>query len=419
MDYNNGDGFNNNQNDENSADNAGWNNGQQTGDSTDNNQQTFNSQDNNQQTFNSQDNNQQTFNSQDNNQQTFNSQDNNQQSGNNWNNQQNGGWNNQSNGNSWNNQSNGNSWNNNQQNGNNWNNNGWNNNNNNNNNWNNNNYGWQQTPPPVQRQPIFINSVLNRPILKNEAKTFIKARYGILLAATIIPGLIAFGIGCIPYIGLIFEAIFAPVLYIGAYYLIIGIVRNKNYNLGNMFDVFNYFGNIFGASFTTNLFIFLWSLIAVIPVGVYFAVTGVSINILRYFNFGMNFGFPRMTYDIAVGGIVVLVIILTIICCIPAIYKSFCWIMVPYILADHPQMTGTQARQLSDDMMKGHKWEYFVYLLSFIGWFLLSACTFGILGLLYVNPYLGTANCDYYDNLRMLYEAQHQQPNYTENAGTF
>lgn len=64
-----------------------------------------------------------------------------------------GDWNNnQSNENS------GDSWNNNQSGGNGWNNGG------NGNNWG----GWQnQTPPPIQRQPVFINGILNRPILKN------------------------------------------------------------------------------------------------------------------------------------------------------------------------------------------------------------------------------------------------------------
>lgn len=392
MDFNNGDGWDNNnqQNENNSSD---VNNSQPGDNSSENYQQSNNNWDNNQQADNS-------------------------------------GWDNkQQNGNSWNNQSNNNNWNNGQQNGNSWNNNqNWNNNNNgwnnggNNNGWNNNNNSWQQTPPPIQRQPVFINGILSRPILKNEARTFLRFRYGTLLAATIIPGLIAFGIGCIPYIGFIFEAIFSPVLFVGGYYLIIGIIRNRNYNVGNMFDVFNYFGNIFGATFTTNLFLFLWSLISVIPLGIYFTVTGISGSILRSLgrlNFGMNFGLPRMIYNMAFSGGFVLMLFLTFVCCIPAIYKSFCWIMVPYILADNPQMTGTQARQISDDMMKGHKWEYFVFLLSYIGWFILSIFTFGILSFLYVNPYLITAQCDYYDNLRMLYEAQHQQPSYTENTTTF
>ena len=310
-------------------------------------------------------------------------------SGNSWNNQNNTGWNNnQSGGNGWNNGGNGNNW-----------------------------GGWQnQTPPPIQRQPVFINGILNRPILKNEAKAFLRARYGILLAATIIPGLIAFGIACIPVIGAILDMIFAPVMYVGAFYLIIGIIRNKNYDIGNMFDIFGSFGNIFGATFTTNLFIYLWGLIAVIPVGIYIGVTGLSSEILKY-TFG--YGFPRMLYNIAFAGGMIIMMLIAIICYIPAIYKSFCWAMVPYILADNPQMTGTQARRISNDMMRGHKCEYFVFLLSYIGWFLLSACTFGILGFLYVNPYLVTANCDYYDNLRMLYEAQHQAPDCTNNTGAF
>ena len=378
MDFNNGGDWNNNHPNGNSGDS--WNNEQRN----ENNGDSWNSQNNG-------------------------NDQNNQSNNNDWNSQSNNNnWNNQNNNNGWNNQNNT-GWNNNQSGGNGWNNGG------NGNNWG----GWQnQTPPPIQRQPVFINGILNRPILKNEAKAFLRARYGILLAATIIPGLIAFGIACIPVIGAILDMIFAPVLYVGAFYLIIGIIRNKNYDLGNMFDIFGSFGNIFGATFTTNLFIYLWGLIAVIPVGIYIGVTGLSSEILKY-TFGYNYGFPRMLYNIAFTGGMIIMLLIAIICYIPAIYKSFCWAMVPYILADNPQMTGTQARRISNDMMRGHKCEYFVFLLSYIGWFLLSACTFGILGFLYVNPYLVTANCDYYDNLRMLYEAQHQAPDCTNNTGAF
>ena len=80
--------------------------------------------------------------------------------------------------------------------------------------------------------------------------------------------------------------------------------------------------------------------------------------------------------------------------------------MTFYIIADDPDISGTEARRLSEAMMEGHKMEFFILQLSFIGWALLSACTFGILGIFYVAPWMATTNADYYDNLRMLYEAR-------------
>ena len=72
---------------------------------------------------------------------------------------------------------------------------------------------------------------------------------------------------------------------------------------------------------------------------------------------------------------------------IPGIYKSFQWLMVPYILADNPSMDSSEARKLSAKMMDGHKWNSFVLSLSFIGWAILGAITFNILNIFYVVPY--------------------------------
>ena len=49
--------------------------------------------------------------------------------------------------------------------------------------------------------------------------------------------------------------------------------------------------------------------------------------------------------------------------------------------------------------MRGHKWEYFVLNLSFIGWFLLSSLTFGLL-LFYVMPYYQATMAEYYRYLK-------------------
>ena len=52
------------------------------------------------------------------------------------------------------------------------------------------------------------------------------------------------------------------------------------------------------------------------------------------------------------------------------------------------------------DLTDGAKVELFVFDLSFIGWELLSSITCGILGILYVNPYIWTAHAGIYDTLK-------------------
>ena len=61
--------------------------------------------------------------------------------------------------------------------------------------------------------------------------------------------------------------------------------------------------------------------------------------------------------------------------------KSYSYFLVPYIMAENPTMGANEAITLSRRMMKGHKWECFVMQLSFIGWHVLSALTFGLVGI--------------------------------------
>ena len=69
-------------------------------------------------------------------------------------------------------------------------------------------------------------------------------------------------------------------------------------------------------------------------------------------------------------------------------------------LADCPNVKATDALKLSMRMMNGHKWEYFVMGLSFLGWILLSALTLGILSVFYVDPYMRSSFAEYYLELR-------------------
>ena len=83
---------------------------------------------------------------------------------------------------------------------------------------------------------------------------------------------------------------------------------------------------------------------------------------------------------------------------IPGIVKSYSYRMIPYLLADHPEMTSKEAFARSREMMNGNKWRAFILDLSFIGWEILAVLTFGILEIFYVGPY-------YHATCSALYEA--------------
>ena len=85
---------------------------------------------------------------------------------------------------------------------------------------------------------------------------------------------------------------------------------------------------------------------------------------------------------------------------IPGLIKAISYAMTQYILADCPNVKATDALKLSMRMMKGHKWEFFVMGLSFLGWELLSALTLGILGVFYAGPYMRSSFAQYYLEVR-------------------
>lgn len=82
------------------------------------------------------------------------------------------------------------------------------------------------------------------------------------------------------------------------------------------------------------------------------------------------------------------------------VIKYFSYLMVPYILAENPSIKGKDAIELSRNMMYGHKWQAFKIYFSFIGWYILSIFTFGILNMVFTNIYLETTIGEFYPLLR-------------------
>ena len=58
---------------------------------------------------------------------------------------------------------------------------------------------------------------------------------------------------------------------------------------------------------------------------------------------------------------------------IPGIIKTYSYAMTPYVLAENPRMTATEAITESRQVMDGNKWRLFCLGFSFIGWDLLCA----------------------------------------------
>ncbi len=84
---------------------------------------------------------------------------------------------------------------------------------------------------------------------------------------------------------------------------------------------------------------------------------------------------------------------------IPGIIKSYSYWMVPYITAANPNLSASRAFEISKKTMSGNKWRTFVLQLSFIGWDLLACLTFGI-GFYFLAPYKETTYAELYGALK-------------------
>lgn len=139
--------------------------------------------------------------------------------------------------------------------------------------------------------------------------------------------------------------ILVPSLVIGLNFFSVAMYRGDATSLEDIFrEGFDNFGRKLGGYLWMELFIYLWSLLFVIP----------------------------------------------------GIIKAISYALTPYILADCKNVRATDALKLSMRMMEGHKWEYFVLGLSFIGWMLLTYLTCGLLYVFYVGPYMNNTFAGYY-----------------------
>lgn len=160
------------------------------------------------------------------------------------------------------------------------------------------------------------------------------------------------------------------------------------------------------------------SLDTFIPVGwiLYFVQVGLVFYLVKFINndkpqftdvFSKSADFVK---DLAVGFLTGLFIFLwSLLLIIPGIIKSFAYALVPMLLGEdkYKDLTYTGYITKSREMMAGHKMDYFVLKLSFIGWHLLAILTLGILEL-WIVPYQRVAETKFLYDVKTEYEKKNK-----------
>ncbi|MCR4731460.1 MAG: DUF975 family protein [Saccharofermentans sp.] len=85
---------------------------------------------------------------------------------------------------------------------------------------------------------------------------------------------------------------------------------------------------------------------------------------------------------------------------IPGIIKSYSYRLVPYIMSENPEMNFRDAQAESARLMNGNKWKSFVLDLSFIGWDILTLMTWGLLEIFFVGPYKASTDAALYESIK-------------------
>ena len=111
--------------------------------------------------------------------------------------------------------------------------------------------------------------------------------------------------------------------------------------------------------------------------------------------FKKNFGTALVAYLLKA----IFVFLWTLLLIIPGIIAAISYSQVFYILAEDDSISGMDALKKSKEMMYGYKWKYFCLRLRFIGWFLLCILTLGV-GFLWLKPYIMISCANFYDDIK-------------------
>ena len=141
-----------------------------------------------------------------------------------------------------------------------------------------------------------------------------------------------------------------------------------------------------------------------------FVTNAITVGVSNYFikntyskpSFGDAFSGFKVKYGRNIGTLLlagIKTVLWTLLFIIPGIIKSYEYAIIPYILADDPEISSKDAFKKAKEMMKGNKWRLFKLELSFFGWFILCVLTVGM-GTFFLIPYVNAANAEFYAELK-------------------
>lgn len=155
--------------------------------------------------------------------------------------------------------------------------------------------------------------------------------------------------------------------------------------LDNLFTPFKTgYLNIVKVQFIKNLYITLWSLLALIPVfvGIFF------FDIHKKIYHLLNIQSPSFSSVMSLMLMIYGLLAITLIFYIPAFIKKLQYLLVDYLLADNPHMTRHDAIYKSKEMMVGNKWAYIKLMFSFLPLYFISYFVCCGLGSVFIIPYI-------------------------------
>lgn len=105
----------------------------------------------------------------------------------------------------------------------------------------------------------------------------------------------------------------------------------------------------------------------------------------------------------------------TLLFIIPGTIAKYKYSMTSFILAENPELSPSEAIARSKDLMDGYKWDLFCLEFSFIGWDILCVLTLGIL-CFWVIPYKHAAMAAFYRSLVPVPLEVEDEPEYQTEA---
>ena len=200
--------------------------------------------------------------------------------------------------------------------------------------------------------------------IKKWAKEKIKGKWYNLLPGIIIASIIT-GLGFTiknPNGGFTYYSVgwIFYIIEVGLTYYIVNFITDKDYSIDDIFHFAKDFLKGIVISLLSGIFIFLWSLLFIIP----------------------------------------------------GIIKILSYSLIPMIMSDekYKDLGYMDILKLSEDMMKGHRGKYFLLGLSFIGWHILALFTLFILEI-WIVPYQQVATTKFLYDVKKEYEKNNKKSN--------